>query len=304
MTSETDDPAIIEVGLNEAALRSQNPHVPISPEECAADIRACGKAGAAVVHWHARDPESGEQRLGDVSLHSQVLESAVPDGPVTYPSYPVDVPTADRLTHCWDLVDRSGLEMVPVDLGSTNICIWDQDQDVFVGVDSAGLDGVVTNPTSFVQASLTRAAGLGVAVSMGSFDVGHTRSVGLLWRAGLLREPVYLKIFLSGAWPTGPEPTPQALDCHLAQLPDGLDVRWAAVPYLIDDPARIEELCRHALQRGGGIRVGIGDNPGAYPDRTNAEVVAQAVGWVADEGRSVCPADEFRRILSMRRADA
>ena len=40
--------AIIEVGLNEAAVRTENPHVPYAPAECAEDARRCAEAGVLV----------------------------------------------------------------------------------------------------------------------------------------------------------------------------------------------------------------------------------------------------------------
>jgi uncharacterized protein (DUF849 family) len=118
----------------------------------------------------------------------------------------------------------------------------------------------------------------------------------LLARAGKLRPPLFLKIFLAGAWAVGPFPTEEALDFHLRQIPRDLDVEWVVVPYAIEDPALVERLCRHALARGGGIRVGIGDNPVAEPEATNAALVERAARWVAESGRPLAsPADVRRR---------
>jgi uncharacterized protein (DUF849 family) len=108
-----------------------------------------------------------------------------------------------------------------------------------------------------------------------------------------------LKIFLSGALAMGPEPSEDALDLHLRQLPSGLAVEWIAVPYAIADRALIHRLCRHALHRGGGIRVGIGDNPAAYFDTTNAELTEHAAQWAADAGRPLAAADDIRRSLKL-----
>ena len=52
-------PVIIEVRANEYTARTRNPNVPFSPQELAADAAACREAGAAVFHWHARDPGTG-----------------------------------------------------------------------------------------------------------------------------------------------------------------------------------------------------------------------------------------------------
>jgi len=94
----------------------------------------------------------------------------------------------------------------------------------------------------------------------------------------------------------GPFPTEEALDFHLQQIPPDLDVEWVLVPYALDDPALVERLCRHALARGGGIRLGIGDDPEAFPESTNAALVERAARWVAEAGRPLAsPADVRRR---------
>ena len=74
------------------------------------------------------------------------------------------------------------------------------------------------------------------------------------------------------------------------------------MPYALDDPATVERLCRHALERGGGIRVGIGDNPAAFPELTNAELVERAVGWCADAGRPVASASDVRTRFGVSRS--
>jgi uncharacterized protein (DUF849 family) len=290
------DAAIIEVGLNEAAMRAQNPHVAYSPPECAADALRCAEAGAAVVHWHARDAATGAPRFGDAGLYAEALDAMRAGGDVlAYPTYPVDVPVEERLDHVWALGEHHGLELAPVDIGSVTVVLWDEETRDFFGVDTLGATAVVDNPLSFTIDGLARAESLGMVPTLGAFDVGFTRTMVLLAESGHLRPPVFLKIFLSGAWAVGPFPSEAALDFHLAQIPEGLDVEWVAVPYALDDPAMVERLCRHALERGGGIRVGIGDNAAAFPGLTNAQLVERAVGWCADAGRPVATASEARR---------
>jgi uncharacterized protein (DUF849 family) len=155
--------------------------------------------------------------------------------------------------------------------------------------------GVVANPLPFLLDALDRVYALGMTPSLASFDVGFTRTMVLLARAGKLRPPLFLKILLSGAWAVGPFPTEEALDFHLRQIPADLDVEWIAVPYALDDPALVERLCRHALARGGGVRVGIGDTPAAEPKASNAELVERAARWVVESGRPVASAADVRR---------
>ena len=51
---------MIEAAINELASKEQNPNVPYGPEEVARDAIACAKAGATIVHFHARDADTGE----------------------------------------------------------------------------------------------------------------------------------------------------------------------------------------------------------------------------------------------------
>lgn len=296
--------AIVEVGLNEATPRSLNPHVPYGPAECAADALRCGAAGAAIIHWHARDPVTGEQRLGDAALYGEALAGMRRAGLLAYPSYPVEPTSLEgRLGHCWALRERCGLELAPVDMGSVNVVPWDERTRTFPGVDALGEHAVVTNPLPVTLAALERVYALGMVPSLTSFDVGITRTVALVAEAGLLRAPVYLKIFLSGAWAVGPKPTEEAIDFHLRQLPPDLDVEWVVVPYALADARLIERLCRRALELGGGIRVGIGDTPAAYPDRRNVDLVEIAARWIEESGRPLASISDVRRRFGLATAE-
>ena len=291
------DAVIIEVALNEAAGRIPNPHVPFGPQQCANDALRCHDAGAAVVHWHARDARSGEQRLGDTALYGETLDRIASSGILGYPSYPVDadVPYDRRLEHVWDLRLGHGLELAPIDIGSTSIVVWDALTHDFLGVDALRPLGVIDNPLPFVLDALARAAELGMVPTLGAFDVGHTRTMAMLAESTRVAQPVLHKIFVSGALAMGPLPTDAAIDWHLAQIPEGIDVEWIVVPYAIDEASTIEHLARHALARGGGIRIGIGDSPAAHPTSTNAMLVERAVSWARDAGRGVASSDDVRR---------
>lgn len=295
------DAVIIEVGANEGAGRGVNPHVPIAPDEVAADGRRCRDAGATMLHWHARDPASEDQMLGDVDLYAAALAPMHADGLLAYPSYPVDgVAPRHRLDHVWALHDRAGLELAPIDLGSVSTVPWNAHLHDFVGLDWLRTQsGIVDNPLTFVVDAVEMAAARGMACTFGAFDVGCSRILGMLHDSGRLTGPVVHKVFLSEGWAVGPKPSEAALDLHVAQLPDGLDVEWMAVPYSHHDPAVVERLCRAALERGGHVRVGVGDSPAANPAATNAELVERVVAWAADAGRPVATPEQVRTRLGL-----
>lgn len=53
---------------------SQSPYIPITPQEIADEAVRCAQAGAAVVHVHARDPETGEPS-SRLELFEEILTS-------------------------------------------------------------------------------------------------------------------------------------------------------------------------------------------------------------------------------------
>jgi uncharacterized protein (DUF849 family) len=52
----------------------QTPHLPISPSQISDECLAAAEAGAAAVHIHVRDPQTGAPSM-DVALYGQVVES-------------------------------------------------------------------------------------------------------------------------------------------------------------------------------------------------------------------------------------
>jgi 3-keto-5-aminohexanoate cleavage enzyme len=296
-----DDAVVIEVGLNEAVTPATQPNVPQRPSECATDARRCADAGAAIVHWHAID-SSGAQRLADAELYGAALDEMA-GCVLAYPSYPVDVPdTVDtRLGHCLTLRAHHGLELGPLDVSTVNLVLWDPERASLAPLEPVAGYEVIRNSLPFVAAALARYYEVGLVPTVAAFDVGSTRTIAALVRAGLLREPVLVKIFLWGSPAIGPEPSVEALDLHLRQIPEHLDVEWLLVPYGIADPTQVEKLARAALARGGGVRLGIGDCPAAFPDLPNAALVERAAGWAAEVGRPVASADDVRERFGIHR---
>lgn len=292
-----DDAVLIEVGLNEAVSRASHPRVPQTPTECAADARRCADAGAALLHWHAVGPD-GSARLADTELYAEAIQ-AMKGCVLAYPSYPTDVPDTveERLGHCLTLRALHRMELGPIDVATVNLVLWDEASATIGPTESLGRFDVIRNSMPFVIAALRRYRAVGLVPTLGAFDLGSTRAIGALAAAGLVPEPVLMKIFLWGAPAIGPEPSIEALDLHLRQLPSSIDVEWILVPYNIADRVVVETLARAALERGGGIRLGIGDNPVAFADLDNARVIDLAVRWAHDAGRSIASVDDARRRL-------
>lgn len=281
-------PAVIEAAINEGALRDHNARVPYSGAECAADGIECVEAGATLVHWHARDPATGQMRAGDTEEYS-IAQRAFAEAKVlaypTYPNQPVDN-AAERMAHCFAMARDCRLELAPLDLGAAQQSHW-------IDGELRG-SGTLANPLDFLVDAARSFTNIGLRINLSSFDLGSTRLAVRLAQVGVLPQPLLLKFYLSDSWMVGPEPTEAAIDLHVAQLPDDLDVDWLIVPFRLTSAAKVERLCRHAFAAGGGVRIGLGDNDALFPADSNADLVRRAVRWAIDGGRAVATADDLR----------
>ncbi|HEV8297364.1 MAG TPA: 3-keto-5-aminohexanoate cleavage protein [Acidimicrobiales bacterium] len=288
------DAVIVEAAINEGAMRDAHPGVPYSATECANAGLRCHAAGATIVHWHARDARTGAMRAGDTETYAAAFAPMRAANVLAYPTYPSD-PVDDahqRLAHCFALAREHGLEMGPLDLGTVPLVNWMHGE--------LHGRGTLANPYAFLVEAAATYRALGVAMNLSSFDLGSTRLAVRMARAGVLPQPLLLKIYLSSTWLIGPEPTELGLDMHLDQLPDDVDVEWILVPFRLEDGVLYERLVRHALERGGGVRVGLGDNAELFPGRSNESLVEEVTEWAASPGRPIASADELRTRLGLR----
>ena len=123
------DKLIIEARVNEFMMRTQgNPHVPYSSQEIVADALACRKAGAAVLHFHARKPDGAPdhatesyaqtvraiRQSSDILVHPTLGDVALEAGP------------EKRLAHILEMMKdpATGPHMAPADMDSLNIDIY------------------------------------------------------------------------------------------------------------------------------------------------------------------------------------
>jgi len=278
-----DKPAIIEVALNEGADKAVNPHVPYLVDEIAADAVAASRAGASIVHFHARNAEGGQELL-DADMCREIMEKARAGGceAILYPTYAPSLPPETRLSHIWRLLEKptsAPLELIDI-IPSQHVGVVRVEARTGRFLPSPFGDGPVFPP------DWTRIHEAGCWPHLGMLDISDLRYVIQAERAGLVPSlPMLLRFVMSQELIMGFPPTPSALDALLSLIPEDFPYHGIVAPNFVSDGEAVEMLQRHALARGLGIRVGLGDSADAYPAATNAERVSWAVAQVRDAGR-------------------
>lgn len=287
MSFRDDGKVYLEVGANGEAGKDENPNVPYGAEETARDVVECIQHGASVVHYHARY-DDGRQAWADDDVSRAIFATAAREvDPLAYPGY------AGSLEHIWALAERppadAGLLFAPFDPARhVHHALWCEDESRFEVTERSN----GSHPT--YPPELDRFKELGLVPSIGVFNAVDLRWVTLAARIGILREPLNIKLFFSDRWVSHSEPDPAVLDFLVSRIPKWIDHEVVVVPYAMSSLERCQELWEHALDRGLGIRVGIGDCPAIFGRATNAEMVDRAVRLITKRGLNPATQDDVR----------
>jgi uncharacterized protein (DUF849 family) len=287
-------PVILEVALNGATSPDRNPAVPREPEAVAKDALACLAAGASIVHTHSDDPllppEAGAARY--LEAYRPILAER-PDA-ILYPTMGVGEGVERRYGHHDLLAAAGAIRSGLVDAGSVNLGASGPDGEPLA------FDFVYANPPSHIRHMVETCRRLRLGPSIAIFEPGFLRPVLAYRRAGRLPRGALVKLYFSegGYFGAGepmfsPPPIPEALDLYLAML-RGAGLPWAVAVLggsLLDTP-----IARLALERGGHLRVGLEDHPGA---ESNVAEIERARALCAEHGRPLASLAEAERMLDL-----
>ncbi len=284
-------PVIIEAAINGATTKAQNPHVPKTAEEIAAESMACLDAGASIIHAHC-DPVGGP----DDEVAERYLEAFRPvwaehPDALLYPT--LNFGGGGLSFGHLRLLAKAGLRIGVLDPGSLNF-------------GRRGADGLLTG--GFVYSNSFDTIGevfalhdeLHLGPSLAMYEPGFLRATLAWHQAGKLPAGCMVKIYLSterglmGA-PFGLPPTRAGLEAYL-ELLDGTGLPWA-VSAVGGDLGRTE-VASLALRRGGHLHLGLEFYGG---DRTpnNVGLINEAVALCAAEGRPVATSVQAAEILGL-----
>ena len=268
----------------------KHPELPVTPKQIAESAIDAAQAGAAVVHCHVRDPETGKGAR-DVALYRETVDRIRssgtdvvinltagmggdlfigPDEAPTHFGEDTDlVGAAERLPHVEELLP----EICSLDCGSLNFG-----------------DGslVYVSTPDMLRRGAKRIRELGVKPELEIFDTGNLSFALQMLREDLLESPPLFQLCHGIPW--GAPADVGVLKSQVDQLPAGAN--WTAFALGRYQMA----FAAQAVILGGNVRVGLEDN--LYLDRgvfaSNAQLVERARNIVELMGAKVLGPDGAR----------
>lgn len=212
------------------ATKADNPHLPTTPEEIAAQVHDAYKAGAAVAHIHVRDEQ--QRPTADLKTSQRVIDLIQERCPIL-----IQLSTGVGLSVSYE--DREKLVELKPRMATLNPCSM-----------SFG-DGEFLNPPKGVRRLAARMRELNVKPELEVYDTGHLDACMRLYDEGLLALPLQFSIVLGVRG--GAAATPENLMTLVRRLPQG------AIWQVIAIGKANLELTAIALAMGGNARAGLED---------------------------------------------
>ncbi len=278
------------------STQDRSPHVPRSPEQIANSAIDAAKAGAAVVHCHVRDPETGvpsrrldlyrevTDRIRDAKEDVVLNLTAGMGGDMVFGGVEHPLPLSNDGTDMAGATDRVAHvaqclpEICTLDCGTMNF---------------AEADYVMTNTPGMLRAMGGMMTELGVKPEIEAFDTGHLWFAKELVKEGVLKEDALVQLCMGVPWGA-----PDDLNTFMAMV-NNVPATWTWSAF---------GLGRHqmpyvaaAVLAGGNVRVGLEDNLmlGRGVLATNAQLVEKAIGIVESLGAKVIGPEHVRERLGL-----
>jgi uncharacterized protein (DUF849 family) len=286
---------------------TMTPHLPITADEIAQSAIAAAEAGAAILHLHARDPETGkpdqspEAFAGFLPRIKQATNAVVN---ITTGGSPY-MTVAERVKPAGQWQP----EVASLNMGSMNFGFFpllDKYKDFKFEWEREHLEGsrdlVFRNSFQDIEYVLETCYGNGTRFEFECYDISHLYNLAHFAERGLVKPPFFVQsVFgLLGGIGTHPEDV-----MHMKRTADrlfGKDYRWS----VLGAGASQFRIATQAVAMGANIRVGLEDsiwiNRGKLAE-SNAQQVMKARAIIEGLGLEIATPDEAREMLSLKGGD-
>ncbi|MCT8161556.1 3-keto-5-aminohexanoate cleavage protein [Pseudoruegeria sp. SHC-113] len=278
--------------------QDRSPHVPRSPKQIAESAIEAAKAGAAIVHCHVRDPDTGApsrrldlyrevtDRIRDADVDVVLNLTAGMGGDMVFGSTEAPLPVNAAAT---DMIGASE-RVAHVAACLPEICTLDCGTMNF-----AEADYVMTNTPGMLRAMGKMMTDLGVKPEIEAFDTGHLWFAKQLVEEGVLTSPALVQLCMGVPWGA-----PDDLNTFMAMV-NNVPQDWTFSAFSLGRNQMAYAAA--AVLAGGNVRVGLEDN--LWLDKgvlaTNAQLVERAVTVVEAMGAKIIGPAEVRAKLGLQK---
>jgi len=282
------DKVIITAALSgSGTYREQNPALPYTPAEFAEEAYKAYKAGAAMVHVHARgDDGVPTHDIARIRATYDAIKQKCPDLIVNLSSAVGMGKTPEQ--RIGQIVEIKP-EMASLNTNSMN----------FAGIDRKTgeilVDYIFDNSFTMIQDFVKKMESNGVKPEIEVYDFGGLDNVLLLMKQGIFSDPLNFNFVWSVAG--GQRFRPETFVALTKALPPKSNFTTCGVGR--DEFSAIMQSCL----MGGHMRVGLEDNvrvPNGDMAKGNYELVEWAVRVAEVMGREPATPDEARAIMGLR----
>jgi uncharacterized protein (DUF849 family) len=286
---------------------TMSPHLPITPEEIADSAIEAAEAGAAIIHLHARNPETGQPDqtpeafagfLPIIKQRSNAVINLTSGGSPWLPVQERVRPAA-----------RFKPEVASMNMGTMNLGLYpmlDRYKDWKFDWEPQALESsrdlIFRNTFKDIEYALETLGECGTRFEFECYDTSHLYTLRHFLDRGLVKPPLFIQTVFGLLGGIGAHPDDVY---HMKRTADrlfGSDYTWS----VLGAGRNQMPVAAIAAAMGGNVRVGLEDSLWAGPGKlaaSNAEQVRLVRKIIEGLGLTIATPDEAREMLELKGGD-
>ncbi|MDZ7710159.1 MAG: 3-keto-5-aminohexanoate cleavage protein [Roseovarius sp.] len=287
---------------------SMSPHLPVTADEIAQAGVEAAEAGAAILHLHARDPETGKPSADPD--HFRAFLPRLKQGCDAVLNLSTGGSAVMSLDERLAAPKEAAPEMASLNMGTMNFALYPMAERITEwqhGWEKPFLEGsddlVFKNTPRDIARILTELGQeRGARFEFECYDLGHLYMLRHFADRGLIEAPFFIQFVFGVLGGMGPDPETLS---HMVRIADKLFGQDYMFSVLAAGRHQMP-MAAQAAAMGGHVRVGLEDSltiARGTLARSNAQQVEKVRGIVEAMGREVVDAEGARRLLGLKGAD-
>jgi len=306
--SATKNKVIITCAITGAIhTPTMSPYLPITPQQIAESAIGAAQAGAAIVHLHARNPETGRPDQSPEAFGRFLPQIKSGCGAI------INITTGGAPTMLVQERVRPAAtfkpEVASLNMGSMNFGLYpmlsrykefrfDWEQPYLEGT----RDGIFRNTFKDIEYVLKTCQDNETRFEFECYDIGHLYDLAHFLDRGLVKPPLFVQSVFGILGGIGTHAEDVQMMRRTADRLLGRDTyRWSVL-----GAGRAQmPIAAMSVAMGGNVRVGLEDSlwigPGKLAE-SNAQQVTKVRGIIEDMGLEIATPDEARELLALKGA--